>query len=159
MPVKPIPDGYRSVTPYLIVDDGPAALEFYKQIFGAVIRMQMDWGEGKIGHAEFEIGDSLLMLASEFPELEALSPKSVGGTPVSLSLYVENVDEVYARAIAAGAKEVRPLTNQFYGDRSGTILDPFGHQWSLSTHVEDVSAEELERRSNAMREASSGDAE
>ena len=159
MPIKPIPDGYRSVTPYLIVDDGPGALEFYKQAFGAIERMRMDWGDGKIGHAEFEIGDSVLMLASEFPELEALSPKSVGGTPVSLSLYVENVDEVYARALAAGAKEIRPLANQFYGDRSGTILDPFGHQWSLSTHVEDVEPEELERRSKEMQAASGGDAE
>lgn len=156
MPVKPIPDGYRSVTPYLFVDDGPAALEFYERVFGAVVRMRMDWGEGKVGHAEFEIGDSLLMLASEFPELEALSPKSIGGTSVSLSVYVENVDEVFARAVAAGAKEVRPVSNQFYGDRSGTILDPFGHQWSLSTHVEDVSPEELERRSKEAIQSASG---
>ena len=147
MAVKPIPEGYRTVTPYLFVDDGPAALEFYKKVFGAVERMRMDWGGGKIGHAEFEIGDSLVMLASEFPELVALSPRSVGGTPVAIALYVEDVDAVFSRAIQEGAEVIRPVENQFYGDRSGVFRDPFGHQWSVSTHVEDISEEEMERRS------------
>jgi PhnB protein len=150
MAVKPIPDGYSSVTPYLFVDDAPAALKFYKEVFAAVERMRIDWGGGKVGHAEFEIGDSLIMLASEFPEMLALSPKSVGGTPVSLAVYVENVDEVFARAIAKGAEEVRPVANHFYGDRSGTFRDPSGHLWSVSTHVEDVTPEELDRRTQEM---------
>ena len=150
MAVKPKPDGYRSVTPYLIVDDAVAAIEFYEKVFGASVRMKMDWGGGKIGHAELEVGDSVVMLASEFPEMGVLAPKSVGGTPVSLMVYVENVDEVFARAIAEGAEEVRPVANQFYGDRSGMIRDPRGHLWSVATHVEDVSREELDRRSKEM---------
>ena len=151
MAVNPIPDGYSSVTPYLIVDDGLAALEFYKKAFGAVERLRMDWGGGKIGHAEFTIGDSVVMMASEFPELGALSPKTVGGTTVSILIYTENVDDMFARAIAEGATEIRPVSNQFYGDRSGTLDDPFGHRWTVSTHVEDVSEEELARRSEAAR--------
>ncbi len=151
MAVAPIPDGYSSVTPYLIVDDCAAALEFYKKALGAVERIRMDWGGGKIGHAEITIGDSVVMMASEFPEMGALSPKTVGGNPVSLLVYTENVDETYARAIAEGATEIRPVANQFYGDRSGTLEDPFGHRWTVSTHVEDVSEEELAKRSEAMR--------
>ena len=150
MAVKPKPDGYSSVTPYLIVDDAPAAIEFYENVFGATVRMKLDWGGGTIGHAELEVGDSVIMLASEFPEMGALSPKSVGGTPVSLMVYVENVDEVFARAIDEGAEEVKPVANQFYGDRSGMIRDPRGHLWSVSTHVEDVSSEELDRRTKEM---------
>ena len=150
MAVKPVPDGYRSVTPYLFVGDAAAAIEFYKKVFGASERMRMDWGGGKIGHAELEVGDSVIMLASEFPEMGVLSPKAVGGTPVSLLVYVENVDEVFARAIAEGAEEVRPVDNQFYGDRSGTFRDPGGHLWSVATHVEDVSSEELDRRTKEM---------
>ena len=158
MPVKPVPEGYRTVTPYLFVDDGPAALEFYETVFGAVERMRMDWGEDKIGHAEFEIGDSLVMLASEFPELSALSPKSVGGTPVAIALHVEDADAVFSRAVREGAEVIRPVENQFFGDRSGVFRDPFGHQWSVSTHVEDVSPEEMERRSREIlaRSDSSG---
>lgn len=150
MAVKPIPDGYTSVTPYLIVDDGAAALEFYKKAFGAVERFRIDWGD-KLGHAEFTIGNAVVMMASEFPELGAVSPKTVGGTPVSLAVYTEDVDEMFARAVAEGATVVRPLENQFYGDRSGTLEDPFGHRWSISTHVEDVDPEEMARRSEAAR--------
>ena len=144
------PDGYSSVTPYLFLDDAPAALDYYKNVFGAAEIMRIDMGDGRVGHAELRIGDSMIMLASEFPELAALSPKTVGGSPVSLSVYVENVDEVFALAIAEGAEELRPVSNQFYGDRTGSFCDPFGHRWSVSTHIEDVSPEELERRTREM---------
>ena len=154
MAVKPIPDGYSSVTPYLIVDDGAAALNFYTNAFGAVERMRMDWGGGKIGHAEFTVGESVIMMASEFPEMDALSPKTLGGTPVTLAIYTENVDEMFARAIAEGATEIRPVQDQFYGDRMGMVQDPFGHLWTIATHVEDVSPEELARRSEAFRSQS-----
>lgn len=150
MAVKPIPDGYHSVTPYLIVDDGPAALEFYAKALGAVERMRLDSGGGVVGHAELEIGDSVVMLASEFPDMDALSPATIGGTPVSLMVYVGDVDAVFARAVEEGAEVVRPVADQFYGDRAGRIRDPFGHEWTLSTHVEDVSPEELRRRQEAM---------
>ena len=150
MAVKPIPEGYRSVTPYLIVDDGAAALEFYAKALGAIERMRMDWGGGRVGHAELEIGDSVVMLASEFPEMNALSPRTIGGTPVSLMVYVEDVDAVFAKAVEEGAEVVRPVADQFYGDRAGRIRDPFGHEWTLSTHVEDVTPEELRRRQEAM---------
>ena len=154
MPVKPIPDGYRSVTPYLIVDDAAAALDFYAKVFGTVERMRMEWGGDRIGHAEFEIGDSLVMLASEFPDLQAVSPKTVGGSPVSLSVYVEDADRVFARAIEEGATEIRPVADQFYGDRSGTFRDPFGHIWSVATHVEDVTPEEMDRRTKELLDQS-----
>ncbi len=150
MAVNPVPDGYHSVTPYLFVDDAPAALEFYKKVFGADELMRMDMGGGRVGHAEFKIGDSRIMLASEFPEMMALSPKTVGGCPVSLLVYVANVDQVFAKAIAEGAEAIRPVENQFYGDRSGTLRDPSGHLWSVSTHIEDVEPEELERRAQEM---------
>ncbi len=150
MAVKPIPDGYGSITPYLIVGDGAAALDFYKRAFGAVERMRIDWPGGAIGHAEIVFGDSVVMLASEFPEMDAVSPKTVGGTPVSLLLYTEDVDAMFARAVEAGAREIRAVKNQFYGDRTGTLEDPFGHRWTIATHVEDVSAEELAKRSEAM---------
>ena len=153
MVTKPIPDGYSAVTPYLFVDDGAAALDFYKAVFGAAERMRMDWGGGKIGHAEIDIGGSVIMLASEFPEMNALSPKTVGGTASLVMLYVESADDVFERAISHGAEIVRPLENQFYGDRSGTLRDPFGHMWTIATHVEDIDPEELQRRSEAMLEA------
>ena len=156
MPVNVIPDGYSSLTPYLIVDDGEAALTFYKSVFGAVELMRVEGPDGKIGHAEIQLGDSQVMLASEFPELGALSPTTVGGSPVTLVLYIENVDDVFARALEAGAVEERSVQDQFYGDRSGTLKDPFGHRWSISTHVEDVSPEELERRSKAQMEGADG---
>lgn len=148
--VKPIPDGYHSVTPYLIVKGGAQALEFYARAFGAIERLRIDAG-GKIGHAEITIGDSCVMLADEHPEVEALSPTTVGGTPVSLHLYVEDVDAVVGRAVAAGATLTRPVADQFYGDRVGGITDPFGHRWSIVTHKEDLSGEELQRRAAAQR--------
>jgi len=146
MSVKAIPEGYHSITPYLIVKGAAAALEFYKKAFNAAELFRMADPSGTIGHAEIQIGDSRIMLADEFPEMGARSPDTVGGTPVGLCLYVEDVDTLYQQALAAGARELRPLQDQFYGDRSGTLLDPFGHQWTLATHVEDVPPEELERR-------------
>jgi len=146
--VKPVPEGYHTVTPYLIVNAGAKALDFYARAFGAIERLRIDAG-GKIGHAEITIGDSCIMLADEHPEIGALGPTTVGGSPVSLHLYVEDVDAAVARAVAAGATLVRPVADQFYGDRSGTLKDPFGHQWTLSTHVEDVSEAEAQRRMEA----------
>jgi PhnB protein len=148
--IKPIPNGYRSVTPYLIVADGAGAVGFYQRAFGAKIRLRLDRPDGKIGHAELEIGDSVVMLADEYPPMDAKAPASYGGTPVSLHLYVHDVDAVAAKAIAAGATLKRPVENQFYGDRLGTMEDPFGHVWHVSTHVEDVSPEEINRRAAAM---------
>ena len=146
MAVKPIPDGYPQVSPYLFVDDGTAAIEFYTSVFGATERMRMPAPGGKIGHAELQIGDSLLMVADEFPEFGGSSPKTVGGSPVIVSVYVEDVDAVFDKAVQAGATVVRPVENQFYGDRTGSFEDPFGHQWSIATHVEDVPPDEMERR-------------
>ena len=146
---KPIPEGYHSVTPYLIVDDAKRAIEFYGRAFGAQEMFRMPMGE-RIGHAELKIGDSVVMLADEFPDMDHLGPNSRGGTTVSLLIYVDDVDRAFAQAIEAGAKEQRPLTNQFWGDRMGTLADPFGHQWSLATHVEDVPPEEMQRRMAAM---------
>jgi PhnB protein len=146
--VKPIPDGYHSVTPYLIVKGGAEAIDYYKKAFGAVELFRMDHG-GKIGHAEIKIGDSPIMLADEYPEMKYLSPKTLGGTPVSIMIYVEDVDTVYNRAIAEGGTEVKGLQDQFYGDRSGTLTDPFGHVWTVATHKEDVSEEEMAERMKA----------
>ena len=143
--VKPIPDGYHSLTPYLIVDGAAEAIEYYKKAFGAVELFRMDHG-GKIGHAEMKIGDSPFMLADEHPEMGYRSAKALGSTPVSLMIYVEDVDTVYKQAIDAGATEVKPLQDQFYGDRSGTLTDPFGHVWTVATHKEDVTPEEMEKR-------------
>jgi PhnB protein len=148
--VKPIPDGYGSVTPYIIVAGAAKAIEFYKSVFGATERMRLGGPDGKIGHAELEIGDSLIMLADEHPEMGALAPPTVGGTPVGLHVYVADVDAVAAKAVAAGATLKRPVENQFYGDRLGSLIDPFGHLWHISTHVEDVSPDEIARRAAAM---------
>jgi PhnB protein len=148
--VKPVPEGYHVVTPYLIVDGAAKALDFYKQVFGAKERMRMPGPGGKVGHAEINIGDSVIMLADEHPEMGARGPKSFGGSPTSIVVYVENVDATVKAAVGAGAKIVRPIEDKFYGDRSGTIEDPFGHHWHVSTHVEDVSPEELQRRAAAM---------
>ena len=154
MPVSPIPEGYHSVTPYLVMKNAAAAIEFYKEAFGAVELLRMAAPGGKIGHAEIKIGDSPVMLADEYPDMGFKGPESLGGTPVSLMIYVDDVDKIYPEAIAAGGKEVRPLRNQFYGDRSGTLTDPFGHVWTISTHVEDVPEEELAKRAEAaMKEA------
>ncbi len=144
--VEPIPAGYPTISPYLCVDGAAAAIDFYTQVFGATERMRMGAPGGKIGHAELAIGDSLIMLSDEYPEMAAVGPKSVGGTPVTISVYVEDVDATYDRAVKAGAKGLRPVENQFYGDRSGQFEDPFGHHWSVSTHVEDVPSEEISRR-------------
>ena len=149
--VKPIPDGYHSVTPYLIVDDAKAAIEFYQRAFGATEKFRLPMGD-KIGHAEIKIGDSFVMLADEFPDMGHLGPKARGGTTVSLLIYVEDVDSAFKQAIEAGATEERPLENQFWGDRMGTLSDPFGHKWSLATTVEEVSPEELETRMKAAGE-------
>jgi PhnB protein len=151
--VKPIPDGYHSVTPYLIVDDGKAAIDFYKRAFGAQEKFRMPMGD-RVGHAELQIGDSVVMLADEFPDMGHLGPKSRGGTTVSLLVYVEDVDPAFRKAVAEGAKEQRPVEDQFYGDRSGTLTDPFGHQWTLATHVEDVPPQEMESRMKAFGEKS-----
>ena len=147
--VKPIPDGYPQVTPYLIVDGADAAIEFYVKVLGAKERMRMGAPAGKVGHAELELGESLVMLADENPEMNILGPKSVGGTPVMISVYVEDVDAVFDTAMSAGATSVREVENQFYGDRTGQFEDPFGHRWSVATHVEDVPPDEMEKRAAA----------
>jgi len=148
--VKPIPDGYRSLTPYLIVDGASRAIEFYKAVFGATERMRLGAPGGRVGHAELEIGDSLIMLADEHPEIGARGPGAYGGSPVGLHVYVADADAVARKAAAAGAKLVSPLEDKFYGDRSGTIEDPFGHRWYVSTHIEDVPPDEIDRRVAAM---------
>jgi PhnB protein len=146
MPVKPIPDGYHAVTPYLIVKDAAAAIEFYKRAFGAVELFRMPQPDGRIGHAELRIGDSPVMLADEHPEIGALGPQSIGGTPVTMHLYVEDVDATVVNAVLAGGTVTRPVADQFYGDRNGGVTDPFGHVWFVATHKEDLSPEEIERR-------------
>jgi PhnB protein len=150
---KPIPDEYPRITPYLTVDDGNAAIEFYTSVLGATERMRMPGPDGRIGHAELELGDSMIMLADENPEMDVRAPKTVGGTPVSLHVYVEDSDDVFNRAIEAGAKSLRPVEDQFYGDRSGQFEDPFGHRWSVGTHVEDVPPDEMARRAEAAMAA------
>ena len=147
--VKPIPDGYHAITPYLIIDGAARAIEFYKQAFGATEHFRMANSDGRIGHAELRIGDSSIMLADEHPGMNAHGPRKYGGTPISLHLYVADVDAVFAKAVAAGGKLEREPTDQFYGDRTAGIEDPFGHRWYLATHVEDVSAEEMEKRAKA----------
>ena len=146
MAVKPIPDGYHSVTPYLIVKGAAKALDFYKQALGATELFRIDGPGGTIGHAEIKIGDSIIMLADEFPQMGFRGPDSLGGSPVGLMIYVKDVDTQFAQALAAGGTVVKPLQNQFYGDRSGTFKDPFGHLWTIATHVEDVPPEEIAKR-------------
>lgn len=147
--VKPIPEGYPTITPYLCIAGAAAAMEFYGKVFGAKERMHMPAPDGKIGHAELQVGDSLIMLSDEFPGMGARSPGTVGGTPVMLSVYVEDVDAVFQRALQLGATEVRAVEDQFYGDRLGMFEDPFGHRWSVATHVEDVPPEEMAKRASA----------
>jgi PhnB protein len=144
--VKPIPDGYPQVTPYLCVDGAREAIEFYVKVFGGRERMHMPTPDGKIGHAEVEVGDSVIMLSDENPEIGVLSPKTIGGTPVLINLYVEDADAVFNAAVEAGSTALREMEDQFYGDRSGQFTDPFGHRWSVATHVEDVPPEEMEKR-------------
>lgn len=147
MSVKPIPDGYHSVTPYLICQGAAGAIDFYKSAFGAIELFRLPMPDGKIGHAEIKIGNSPIMLADEFPDMGFSSPTTLKGTPVSLMIYVEDCDTMFAKAIEIGATVVKPLQDQFYGDRSGCLTDPFGHVWSIATHKEDVPPEELARRS------------
>jgi PhnB protein len=148
--VKPIPDGYPQLSPYLIVDGAAQAIDFYKQVLGATERMRMGGPEGKIGHAEVQIGEAVVMLADEHPDMGYLGPKAIGGTPVTIGVYVEDVDKTFDTALKAGATSLRPVENQFYGDRSGQFEDPFGHRWSVSTHVEDVPPDEMQKRAAAM---------
>ncbi len=144
--VQPIPAGYPRVTPYLSVDGGAAAIDFYVQVLGATESVRMAGPEGKIGHAELKIGDSLIMLADASAEMGGQTPGSLGGTPVTLMVYVEDVDAVCEKAVAAGATMEREVDVQFYGDRAGQFVDPFGHKWFIATHVEDVDPEEMQRR-------------
>jgi PhnB protein len=151
--VNPIPDGYPRVTPYLIVDGASAAIDFYTSVLGATERMRMPAPEDRVGHAELEIGNSVIMLADESPEMDARAPSTVGGTPVSLHVYVEDVDAVFDRAVKVGARALRPVEDRFYGDRSGGFEDPFGHRWHVATHVEDVPPNEMEQRAAAAMSA------
>lgn len=146
MAVKPVPEGYHTVTPYLAVDDASAAIEYYKKAFGAKERVRMDAPGGKIGHAEIEIGDSLVMLSDPLPQATTRPPAELGGTSASVFLYVEDVDTVVRRAVDSGATVTTEVADQFWGDRFGTIRDPFGHIWSIATHVEDVAPEEMAAR-------------
>jgi PhnB protein len=151
MAVKPVPEGYHSATPYLVIDGAARAIEFYQKAFGAVEKFRMpDPKTNRIGHAEILIGNSHIMMADEFPEMGYKSPRSLGGTPVSILLYVPDVDATVERAVKLGAKIEKPVQNQFYGDRMGSIEDPFGHKWSIATHIEDVSPEEMQRRMAAF---------
>jgi PhnB protein len=142
--------GYHTATPYLIASNAAGAIDFYKQAFGATELMRIPAPGGKVGHAEIQIGDSRIMLADEAPQCQAFSPKTVGGTPVSLMLYVPDVDGMFNQAISLGAKVLQPVDDKFYGDRSGSLTDPFGHQWTIATHVEDVPPDELEKRAAAL---------
>lgn len=146
MSVKPIPDGYTTVTPYLIIRGAAAAIDFYKSAFGATELMRLPGPEGKVMHAEIKIGSSIVMLADEFPEMGFNGPQTLGGSPVGILLYVEDADALFHKAIQAGATEKKPLADQFYGDRSGTVEDPFGHVWTVATHVEDLTQEEIDKR-------------
>jgi PhnB protein len=148
--VKPIPDGYHSVTPYLTIRNAAEALDFYKRAFGATEMFRMADANGKIGHAEIRIGDSPIMLSDEFPEMSARSPQAIGGSPVTIHLYVDNVDAFIERAVEAGATVVRPAENHFYGDRGGMLGDPYGHSWWIASHVEDVPLEEIRKRASAL---------
>jgi PhnB protein len=154
VPVQSIPRGYHSVTPYLIVGGAAKAIDFYQRAFGATELFRMPSPDGqKLMHAEIKLGDSHVMLADEHPEWGALGPESLGGTPITMLLYVEDVDSVFPQALAAGATVVRPLADQFYGDRSGTVRDPFGHQWTIATPKEDVSPEEFKRRVSQFKQS------
>jgi PhnB protein len=152
MSVKPVPEGYHSVTPYLIVDGAAAALEFYGKAFGAAELFRMPMGD-RIGHAEMRIGDSIVMLADEWPDMGYLGPRTRGGSAVGLMIYVPDVDALFGRALAAGATQERAVQDQFYGDRSGNLVDPFGHRWTIATHVEDVSPAEMQRRMQGLTSA------
>jgi PhnB protein len=147
---KAIPSGHRTVTPYLAIKSATKALEFYKNAFGATERYKLMMPDGRLGHAEIQLGDSMIMLADEFPEYGGKAPETLGGSPVSIHLYVEDVDAFFKKALAAGAKELKPVMDQFYGDRSGQLEDPFGHLWWVATHKEDIAPEEMQKRVAAM---------
>ncbi|HWU68674.1 MAG TPA: VOC family protein [Stenotrophobium sp.] len=148
--VKPIPDGHAGATPYLTIRDAAHAIELYKQAFGAVETLRLDMPDGRVGHAEMMIGGALLMIGDEFPEMEIWDPQTLGGSPVAIHIYVEDVDALAARAVAAGIKLLRPVADQFYGDRGGKFEDPYGHVWWFATHKEDVSVEEMQKRATAL---------
>lgn len=154
--VKPTPEGYHSVTPYLFIKGAARAIDFYKNVFGAAEVVRMAAPNGQIMHAELKIGDSMIMMSDENPQIGALSPLSIGGTASGLHLYVPDVDAVIEKAVGAGAKPVRPVQDQFYGDRSGTVIDPFGHMWSVATHIEDVAPEEMRKRAAAAQARAAG---
>ena len=147
---KPMPEGFHAITPYLSVKDGKAAIQFYQQVFGAVEVGRILMPGGTVGHAELQIGDAKIMLAQEMLEWGNKSPTTLGGTPVGIALYVADVDTTYQRALAAGATVLEPVKDQFYGDRSGSLLDPFGHKWHIMTHIEDVAFDEMQKRCDAM---------
>ena len=151
--VSYLPKGYSSITPYLIIKGAAKAIEYYKKVFGATVVVRMDDPSGRVGHAELKIGDSHIMLADEFPEMNYRGPVTDGSSPVSILLYVEDVDSIVERAVAAGAKILKPVQDQFYGDRSGFIQDPFGHLWGVATHKEDVSPAEMEERMKKAKPA------
>lgn len=153
MAVRPVPEGYSAITPYLIIAGAANAIDYYKQVFDAQELMRFGGPDGTIGHAELQIGDSRIMLADENPQMGYRSPKTLGGSPTSLMLYVDDVDQVFSRAITGGAQTHQDIKDQFYGDRSGTLIDPFGHVWTIATHVEDVAPEEMQRRMEAMTAA------
>ncbi|MFE7802834.1 VOC family protein [Nocardia sp. NPDC057440] len=148
--VKPVPDGYPVVSPGLAIDGAAAAIDFYKQIFGASERMRMPGPDGKIAHCELMFGESVVMLGDPAPDMGFLDPKTVGGTPVNLHVYVADADAAYTAALAGGAKQLTPMADQFYGDRSGSFEDPWGHRWTVATHIEDVPPEEMDRRMAEM---------
>jgi PhnB protein len=148
--VNPIPEMYPRVMPYLYIDGAKAAIDFYTSVLGAGVRMTMPGPDGKVGHAELSIGDSVIMLADEFPDMGARGPKAVGGSPVTIHVYVEDVDATFEKALSAGATALRPLEDKFYGDRGGEFEDPFGHRWSIASHIEDVTPDEMERRMGQM---------
>lgn len=148
-PVNPIPEGYHTATPYLIIKGAAEAIEFYKKAFGASELFRMPHPDGKIGHAEMKIGNSPIMLADEFPQMGHVGPKTLGGSPVSLMIYVEDVDAVFNRALSEGAVQQKGVEDKFYGDRVGSLVDPFGHVWHIATHKEDVSPEEMGKRAAA----------
>lgn len=147
---KPIPDGHRTVTPYLAIRNAAHALDFYKRAFGATETFRLMMPDGRVGHAEIRLGDSIVMLSDEFPEYGGKAPQTLGGSPVNIHLYVEDVDAFVERAVAAGAVERKPIMDQFYGDRSGQLEDPFGHLWWVATHQEDVGLAELQKRVQAL---------
>ena len=156
MAVNPIPEGYPQVIPYLSIQGAGKAIDFYSNVFGFEEIVRMGGPEDKIGHAEMKLGDSVIMLSDEMPDMGNKSPQTIGGSPVTVCLYVEDVDSVYKKAIDNGAKEINPVSDQFYGDRSGQFEDPFGHRWNVSSHVEDVSPEEMEKRMAEMMQGSGG---